>query len=211
MEVWEFLVEVVDERVRQTFSANTSMAWREFLERAHQHIDQPHLDVRIGYRISGDARAMSYLACEYDWNMALTRVRERAVAARTRAVSMELRNMAVSSRGCHVIEHTYLISLQRSQEGAQKARGRGKGKAKEKRHCDDDIPPEPTPELKRQYDCLVELQAHLLCHAHTKPGTRTYCWAEPGGDKSGGGHRELSHEEMTRWAKHMVSERLSRQ
>ena len=79
--------------MRQTFSANTEMTWRDFLEKVYERMNIPCDDVRIGARITGDARAMSYLACEYDWTTMLMRVRARAVAARTRAVTMELRNM----------------------------------------------------------------------------------------------------------------------
>lgn len=60
---------------------------------ALQHFNKPHDEVRLGYRIIGEACALSYLSCEYEWDTALHRVREKVVAARTRAVTIELRNM----------------------------------------------------------------------------------------------------------------------
>ena len=77
---------------------------------------------------------------------------------------------------------------------------------KEKRTRSDDIPPEPKPEVKHQHDCLLELRQHLKCSSHSIPGRPVYCWPKPGEKGSPGGHREVSHEEMTLWAKHIVSE-----
>jgi hypothetical protein len=91
--VWQFLVNIIDERVKHSFSVQTNTAWRDFVDMAHQHIDKPRSDVRLGYRISGDTRAMSYLASEYDWDMLLRHVRERVVVARTRAVMVDVKNM----------------------------------------------------------------------------------------------------------------------
>ncbi|KAF8256649.1 hypothetical protein EI94DRAFT_1821336 [Lactarius quietus] len=59
-------------------------------------------------------------------------------------------------------------------------------KGMEKRTQDGDVPPETVPEKKHQYECLLELRQHLLS-AQGKIG----------------GHRELSHEEMSLWAKHI--------
>ena len=40
------------------------------------------------------------------------------------------------------------------------------------------------------------------------PGRPVYCWPKPGGQGSPGGHQELSHEEMTLWAKYMASKTM---
>ena len=69
------------------------MAWKEFVEKVYEHINRPHDNVCLGYRISGDACALSYLTCEYDWKTALNRLKERVVAAQTRAVTMEVMDM----------------------------------------------------------------------------------------------------------------------
>ena len=85
-----------------------------------------------------------------------------------------------------------------------KARGRAKGKGKEKRSREDDIPPDPRPEVRWQNKCLLELKLHVQCDLHSIPGMLGYCWIKPSGDDKGG-HDPLSHEDLTIWAKHMVS------
>jgi hypothetical protein len=59
--------------------------------------------------------------------------------------------------------------------------------------------------VNHHYQCLLKLQGHLLCQEHSRGGMKTYCWVEPATSKTSGGHREINHEEMTLWAKHMVS------
>lgn len=142
---------------------------------------------------------MAYLTCEHEWNTVLRRMRQKVLVARTRAVTMEVRDM---------VSRNYLScsKILTSQQG-QKAR-KARGKQREKRGRDEDIPQEPEPEIKHQYECLLELQKHLFCHAHSRGGLKTYCWVQPATENQSGGHREMTHEEMTLWAKHMVSERL---
>ena len=86
---------------------------------------------------------------------------------------------------------------------------RKRGKQQEKCHCDDNIPLEPVPEVKNQYNCLVELQQYLLCQVHSMKGMSTYCWVELVTDRMRGGHHEMTHKEMTLWSKHMVSKMKS--
>jgi hypothetical protein len=50
-----------------------------------------------------------------------------------------------------------------------------------------------------------ELRAKWLCAVHSKPGTSTYCWIEPARGCEKGGHREISHDQMTLWGKLIVS------
>ena len=64
--------------------------------------------------------------------------------------------------------------------------------------------------MKHQHECLLELRQHLRCSRHSLPGRPVYCWPEPGGQASPGGHRELTHEDMTLWAKHIVSKMSQR-
>src|ERR1700735_469002 len=87
---------------------------------------------------------------------------------------------------------------------------RPRAKGKEKRTRSDDIPPEPSPEMKHQHECLLDLRQHLRCGGHSLPGRPAYCWVEPGGQGLPGGHRELTHEEMTLWAKYIVSKTTPR-
>ncbi|KAH9171138.1 hypothetical protein EDB89DRAFT_1907156 [Lactarius sanguifluus] len=155
--VWRFRVEV-DREVRQTFAAQTDMTWPEF-----------------------EAEALEWFnAREDDWKVAVANVREKALAARTRAVTMEIKDVSTLNR--------------------PKIRGKGKGKGKRSR--DDDIPPEATPEAKSQDNHLLNLQSHLLCNACSKSsGLRKYCWIEPARDGVEGGHIDIEHREMTNWAK----------
>lgn len=74
-----------------------------------------------------------------------------------------------------------------------------------KRTREDDIPPNVKPELEKQVSVLHELQNHLRCAAHTKPGLIAYCWIKPSEIGLKGGHREMSHEEITLWAQYIVS------
>ncbi|KAI9432510.1 hypothetical protein H4582DRAFT_2061704 [Lactarius indigo] len=176
--VWEFRVDVVDENIRHTFNAHTDMKWYEFLDEVYRHFERPRSEVRVGFRISGDAGAMSYLASENDWNNAVARLLGKVRSAQTRAVSMEIKNMQPST--------------------TSKAHGTKKGK--EKRRHEDDIPPESTPDM---LDHILELRQHLLCAAHSKPGKKAYCVIEQSGENRKGGHKELTDKEISLWAKYI--------
>ncbi|KAI9442727.1 hypothetical protein H4582DRAFT_2073317 [Lactarius indigo] len=158
--VWQFRVEVDRDQVRQTFAAQTDMTWPDFEAEALERFNARE-DVHLGYRISGGNRT---------W----------ALVARTRAVTMEIKDVSTLGR----------------------PKTCGKGKKKEKRSRDDDIPPEATPEAKSQYNHLLSLQRHLLCSEHSKAaGLRKYCWIEPSSPGVQGGHKDIKHGEMTLWAK----------
>ncbi|KAI9431270.1 hypothetical protein H4582DRAFT_2085253 [Lactarius indigo] len=181
--VWQFQIEVVDDHIKHTFTAQTDMKWKDFLNEVHQYFDAPRSEVKIAFRISGEPGTMSSLASEEEWTNAIVRLQEKVKSARTRAVSMEIKNMHESAR--------------------TRVRARGYRKGKEKRSREDDVPPELTPEMRSQLDCLLELQQHLLCQAHSKPGKKTFCLIRPRGENAKDGHKELTHEEMTLWAKEM--------
>ena len=53
---------------------------------------------------------------------------------------------------------------------------------------------------------LRELQDRYHCEIHSKYGIRTYCWIEVAEGGVKGGHREMSHREMTLWAQYIVSQ-----
>ena len=107
--VWQFVVDVTNDRMRNTFIAQTNMTWDNFTEKVYQCIDKPHDDVHMVYRISGDPHVMAYLNCEYEWNTVLHSMREKVQAARTRAVSLEVKNM-VSGGSLHRREGTHYSS-----------------------------------------------------------------------------------------------------
>ncbi|KAH9073602.1 hypothetical protein EDB83DRAFT_2516495 [Lactarius deliciosus] len=130
----------VDGKIKHTFHAQTDMKWRDFLDEVRHHFDYPHREVQVGYRISGEAGAMSYLASENDWDNAIVQLLGKVRSARTRAVSMEIKNMHESAR-------------------ARGSKAYGPKKGKEKRRREDDVPPELTQDM---LDHLLELQQHLL-------------------------------------------------
>ena len=101
--------------------------------------------------------------------------------------------------------HTHVDGSQNGSARASvsKARGAGKGKGKEKRRHEDDVPPDPDNETKHQVKCLDDLKKYLVCELHSTSGTPVYCWVDPSGCKKD--HEPLNHEDMTLWAKHIVS------
>lgn len=75
-----------------------------------------------------------------------------------------------------------------------------------KRTREDDIPPAVPSGVADEVANLRDLQNHLACATHSKPGLKRYCWVEVAAEGVRGGHRELSHGELTLWAKYIVSE-----
>ncbi|KAH9055842.1 hypothetical protein EDB83DRAFT_2521165 [Lactarius deliciosus] len=182
--VWRFQAEVVNDHIKHAFSAQTDMKWSDFCEEVCRHLNGPHSEVHLVFRISGEGGAWTDLGSEYDWADAIARLIEKIRSARTRAVSIEVKNIHESTR-------------------AKAQSSKGKGKGKEKRRREDDIPPALSPDMARQLDCLIKLQQHLACDKHSRPGKKTYCWIKSSGEDASGGHEELTHEEMTLWAKHI--------
>ncbi|KAI9435708.1 hypothetical protein H4582DRAFT_2079316 [Lactarius indigo] len=177
--VWRFQTEVVDDHIKHAFTAQTDMIWADFHEEVCRCLNRPRSGVRIMFRISGGGHAWSELGSEFDWMDAIAKLKEKAHSARTRAVSMEVKD-----------KHTH----------AKVQNTKGKGKGKHRR--EDDIPPAPSPEMVRQLGCLIQLQQHVACEKHSRPGKRTYCLVE----STSGEHEELTHEEMSLWAKQISLE-----
>ena len=67
-----------------------------------------------------------------------------------------------------------------------------------KRTREDDIPPTPSGEMVMQLKSYRQLESAIRCELH-----RGHCFV----DRTSGhdNHRRLSHEEMTLWAKKIVS------
>jgi hypothetical protein len=200
--VWEFIVEVHSNHVKQTFRARTDMSWQDFAALAYDRFDKPRKEIELGYKLNGES-GMSDLTCESEWNDAIICVKAKIVAALRRAVTMDVKNMVSD---VNLLNNERMLTLFVLQHKDAKATKETRGKGKEKRTRDDDIPPKPSPEVRHQHECLVELQRHLACEGCSRGGSRTYCWIEPANQgSSSGGHREMSHQEMTIWAKHIVS------
>jgi hypothetical protein len=81
-------------------------------------------------------------------------------------------------------------------------------KGKGKRTREDDIPPALTPATEKANACLEKLKQRLFCHSHTVPGKKAYCTISKSGEKGRGGHDPVSHQDMTLWAKQMVSSEI---
>jgi hypothetical protein len=103
----------------------TDARWTEFLERVLGHLDRPRDEIQLGYRIRGDARGPSYLICEYDWVLALRRVREKILSARKRAVTVELKDMVSMAHAIEIIIFTYMCRHSRFKGGAAAAAEEG--------------------------------------------------------------------------------------
>lgn len=196
------MVEVNDAATKRKFQARTNMSWQEFADIAYDRFRKPRADVLIGYKFVGDSGGVIELTSELEWNNAIIRMKEKIKSARTRSVTMELRNM-VSNVGVLDDKGTDLFFFGLQHISAKAMKSNTKGKAKRTRS--DDVPPEPSQEMKHQQECLLDLRRHLRCTGHSMPGRPVYCWPKPGGKGSPGGHRELSHEDMTLWAKYIVS------
>jgi hypothetical protein len=97
--VWLFDVDVVDNRVRHSFETQTDTTWLELFSDMQKFLNRPPSDVCLGVRISGETGGMTNVTCEPEWAKCLIRLRERILVARTRAVSIEIRNL-VSVTAC---------------------------------------------------------------------------------------------------------------
>ena len=186
------------------FTAQTDTRWSNFFEMALEHLEHHNGNIRLGYRISGEMRAMMYLVCKYDWTLALHRMREKIHVSRTRAVIIELQNMVSKFENERAI--SYLLAFWQAQLTRKGGKGgHGHGNKGGQRTRGDDIPPKASPDTKHQYQCLLTLQRFLFCNEHSEGGKRTFCYIEQASQRSPGGHREVDHSGMTLWAKHMVS------
>ena len=86
-------MEVIDDRVKHGFAARTDMSWLDFQDEVLQHFAGRLDEVSIGYRFGGEAGPVSPVDCEADWKNAIARLRDKLLGARTRAVSMEVKNL----------------------------------------------------------------------------------------------------------------------
>ena len=206
LEVWHFQVNVVDEKIRQTFPCQTDRTWSEFSEEALSHFAARRSEVVLAYRFSRET-GVSYLKNEKQWAKALEQLLAKMKAARSVPVAMELKNAvshaAYNKDGTRLtfgrLQHDSVLHKNKTSKTGQSSKGKGK------RSCEDDIPPEPTPEMAKRNGYLQELKQHLLCQTHSKPGQLTYCAIDKSGAKGRGGHNPLTHKDLTYWANEMVS------
>ena len=96
------MVEVNDTHIKRKFQARTDMSWQEFADIAYDWFRKDRDEVLMGYKFVGDSGGVTELASESEWKNAMVRMKEKIRSARTRSVTMELRNM-VSDLG--VLDH----------------------------------------------------------------------------------------------------------
>jgi hypothetical protein len=207
LEVWKFEVDVIDDKIKRTFTSQTDRTWSEFSEEAYRQFATPRSEVWLGYRFGRDS-AWVVLKTEIEWAKALEKLRKKMKAARWVPVTMEIKNMVSHAAykegveayfGCLQYESTH-----KNTSKVQSSKGKGK------RSRQDDIPPAPTPEMAERNGYLQELKQHLLCQTHSKPGQLTYCAIDQPGADRGGGHDPLTHKDITYWANEIVSSEIER-
>ena len=178
---------------RPPFEASTDMAWKTFKDKVYARIDA--VDVCLNYRIYANCSTWLDLNCEADLTVRMACVKKKALVARTRVVTMEIKNAVSDGR---FLTKKCLPCLQ-----LQKLRGR-EGR-KEKRSRENDIPARPSPIMKRQLEYVCDIQARKHCAEHSKPGRKVYCHIQLAKEGVEGGHLEMNHADITLWAKHIVS------
>jgi hypothetical protein len=92
LEVWKFQVDVLDEKMIQSFTCQTDKTWREFSEEAYSYFTAPRSEVWLGYRCNRES-ATAYLRTEQQWAKALVRLRGKMRAARKLPVTIEVKNV----------------------------------------------------------------------------------------------------------------------
>ena len=104
------MVEVNDAAVKRKFQARTFMKWQDFADVAYDCFRRPRDEILMGYKIIGDSGGVTELTSEPEWNNAMVCMKEKIKSARTRSVTMELRNM-VSNVGALDQKNTDLFRL----------------------------------------------------------------------------------------------------
>ena len=91
LEVWVFLVEIIEDNAKRTFEARSDMSWKDFKDRVVARLDA--MDVRLNFRLNVDSRAWSNLSCEADFVDVMASVGDKCPMRRTRELVMEVKNM----------------------------------------------------------------------------------------------------------------------
>jgi hypothetical protein len=95
IEAWEFEVDVVMGTTKRSFTAHTSMLWKDFEDKVLRQLDDTPKPVKLAYKIPGDKGKMSRLENYVDWDSALTRLCAKIKKART-LVGVEVKNTVSS-------------------------------------------------------------------------------------------------------------------
>ena len=128
------MVEVNDASVKRKFQARTDLSWQDFAEMAYDCFRKPRNEVLMGYKFIGDAGGVTELTSEKEWNNGMIRIKEKIKSARTRSVTMELRNM-VSDVGALDHKGTDLFRFAARRCKGNKSIHERKGQAHKVRRC----------------------------------------------------------------------------
>ena len=86
-------MEVIDDRVKHTFAAQSDMSWLNFQDDVLEHFTRQHDDVSIGYWFGGEAGPVLPVDCEADWKITIAWLQDKLLGAQMCAVSMEVKNL----------------------------------------------------------------------------------------------------------------------
>jgi hypothetical protein len=91
--VWLFDVAVIEGKVTRLFTAATDADWEDFQDRIVARMDTPG-DPHLAYQISTESRHQwVQLSSATDWKTAAALLAKRALAAQSREVSMNVKDM----------------------------------------------------------------------------------------------------------------------
>ena len=93
MSVWSFDVDVITGTAKRTFTAHTSVRWQVLVDEIMINLGNSPKPVQLVCKITGDTGRMSHLNNVVDWDTILTRLITKVKAARTHAVSLEVKNV----------------------------------------------------------------------------------------------------------------------
>ncbi|KAF8876599.1 hypothetical protein CPB84DRAFT_1828973 [Gymnopilus junonius] len=134
--VFRFQVDVVEGNAKREFTAETDMPWEDFRCLVVGLLE--NMSIELAYKIPGEPGKASLLKTRPDYEAAMSRVCQKALSARSKPVSIEIKNIAKALPS--------------------------KKAAKRKR--EDDIPPEHSEELDTQLGAYKQLEAILRCELH---------------------------------------------
>ena len=84
---------MLDDNIKQTFTAQTNKTWIEFSEEAYHYFAAPHSEVMLGFWFGRETGRWSYLQHEEEWTKALVQLHKKIRSVKLVAVAMQIKNM----------------------------------------------------------------------------------------------------------------------
>ncbi|KAF8890354.1 hypothetical protein BD779DRAFT_1671320 [Infundibulicybe gibba] len=137
--VFMFQVEVISDETKREFTTETDTSWDTFRTSVLDHLEGSTRAPRLAYKVSGDGSKASPLENAKDFATAMERVCYKAGNARTRAVSLEIKNLA---------------------------KGPPSSRKFKKRSRADDVPPDADEESGPQLKAYKQLEQQIKCELH---------------------------------------------